>query len=87
MDSMNITELGERYRKIGMQDYYAKYPMTFQEIKDKTREYLEIPTYLTLNQDELRDILTIMEKGELEEDDYKVLVIAIIVYEATIWNI
>lgn len=87
MDSMNITEMGERYRKIGMIDYYEKYPMTFQEIKDKTREYLEIPTYLTLNQDELRDILTIMEKGELEEDDYKVLVTAIIVYEAIIWNI
>jgi hypothetical protein len=84
---MNINEMGKRYRKIGMKNYYEKYPMTFQEIKDKTREYLEIPIYLTLNQDELRDILTIMEKGELEEDDYKVLVTAIIVYEAIIWNI
>lgn len=84
---MNITEMGERYRKIGMKSYYDKYPMTRQEIKDKTREYLEIPIYLTLNQDELKRIMFIMEKEELEEEDYKILVTAIVVYEAIIWNI
>lgn len=87
VDSMNITEMGERYRKIGMKSYYNKYPMAHQEIKEKTREYLEIPIYLTLNQDELREILSIMEKEELEEEDYKVLVTAIVVYEAIIWNL
>lgn len=87
VDSMNITEMGERYRKIAMKNYYVKYPMTHQEIKNKTRECLEIPIYLTLNQDILREIIFVVEKEELDDTDYLLLLSGIIMYEVAIWDI
>lgn len=84
---MNINEMGRRYKRIVLYEHYKNNPLGHEEIKGLTNKYLEIPMYLILNQDTLREITFVMEKEELDDTDYLLLLHGVIMYEADIWDI